>query len=191
MPAAAARIVSFDPAGSIATYPYAINGSGAIAGYYMDSSRVSRGFLRDSSRKITSFSVSGSTSTIADCINDSGTVAGRYADGSGKYHGFLRTSAGQITTFSPGVAAEIDPADVNSAGAITGYYLDKGAAAHGFIRLSNGKFRYSTFREPQEPMLPPSMTAAWLPGAVRQTANPTDLSARRAARSRHSIRKDR
>ncbi|HLY04817.1 MAG TPA: hypothetical protein VKR31_03620, partial [Rhizomicrobium sp.] len=65
-PAAAQTIESFDPAGSIATYVYAINKNSVVTGAYSDSSHVWHGFVRSAKGAMTRFSVTGATATIAN-----------------------------------------------------------------------------------------------------------------------------
>ena len=43
---AGATIVTFDPSGSVGTYPYGENALGAITGFYKDGSNLYHGFLR-------------------------------------------------------------------------------------------------------------------------------------------------
>jgi hypothetical protein len=139
--ALASAIASFDPPGSTATYPAAINASGEIAGYYTDASNVSHGFVRASGGTITAFDVPGSSGTVAVSINDSGAVAGYYSDAKGASHGFLRTSVGQITTFNPGLAVDTVAAGINANGATTGYFMDRQGTYFGFVRTAAGKIR--------------------------------------------------
>jgi hypothetical protein len=50
----AATFTTFDPPGSIATFPYSINTVGAITGNYFEASGVAHGFVRDPSGGIQS-----------------------------------------------------------------------------------------------------------------------------------------
>ena len=43
---AGATIITFDPPGSVGTYPYGANALAAITGFYKDSSSLYHGFLR-------------------------------------------------------------------------------------------------------------------------------------------------
>jgi hypothetical protein len=88
--AADGSIVSFDPSGSINTYPQDINSEGAVAGYYENRNHIDHGFLRASDGTITAFHVSGSTGTNSWNINGKGAIAGFYADGNNVVHGFVR-----------------------------------------------------------------------------------------------------
>ena len=62
IPAYSQAITTFDAPGAIGTIPVGINPSGAIAGYYADTSG-SHGFVRDSGGTITTLDVPGATGT--------------------------------------------------------------------------------------------------------------------------------
>ena len=83
---AGATIVTFDPSGSVGTYPYGENDLGAITGFYKDSSDLYHGFLRTADGTITSFDVSGTNYTYPRSINGTGVIAGFY-QGSSHYDG--------------------------------------------------------------------------------------------------------
>src|SRR5437868_5840441 len=91
---------TFDPPGSINTFPMSINKTGSIAGQYLDSNNVAHGFVRAPDGTITSFDPTGSIETLAYSINARSVIAGSYYDGS-KNHGFLRAASGRIKTFDP------------------------------------------------------------------------------------------
>jgi hypothetical protein len=72
-----------------------INTAGDIAGYYLDASTVSHGFVRAADGTISRFSVKKAGNgfgqgTFGSGINTGGDIAGSYIDASNVYHGFLR-----------------------------------------------------------------------------------------------------
>lgn len=91
-------LTSFDPPGSVFTFPGAINPAGEIAGYWCDFSTC-HGFLRTAEGAITSFDPPGSVFTFETPdnnqvhvgINPAGAITGGYTDTNGASHGFVRT----------------------------------------------------------------------------------------------------
>lgn len=118
------------------TYALSINGAGAIAGYYRDSSNVPHGFVRAANGTITMFDAPGADGTLVWSINAAGVVAGSsYLDG---YHGLLRTANGKIITFNaPGAGTGGNlgtmAVSINTSSAVTGSYLDANNVSHGFL----------------------------------------------------------
>ena len=143
------------------TTPVAINASGAIAGYYIDSNTVQHGFLRSASGTYTPIDPAG----VGTCVNQSngsnfggttatgidaaGDVAGTYLDTSCVQHGFIRSANGTIASFNaPG--AETNPCTTgggsgekicgtflvvsDAVGDLTGGYVDPNGTIHGFLR---------------------------------------------------------
>jgi hypothetical protein len=120
---------------------------GAIAGYYIDASNATHGYLRNPWGGITTFDAPGEgpagVNCTADCpigLNDWGAITGTYLDANNVYHGFLRSPDGKfIIIDAPG--ADMTPQDfngtfavsINDQGAITGYYIDAKNVAHGFV----------------------------------------------------------
>src|SRR5262249_15630586 len=82
----AQSITSFDPPGSILTWPLGINDRGTITGYYLDGVAYQyHGFIRDARGTITSFDPLGSINTYTSGINNAGMVTGYYFDGSNNF----------------------------------------------------------------------------------------------------------
>src|SRR5262249_49490956 len=81
---------SFDPPGSIDTFPFAINPAGAVTGFYVDASTGPHGSLRAPNGTITPFDP-GSTFTLPVAVTPVGVITGAFSDASGVAHGFLRT----------------------------------------------------------------------------------------------------
>src|SRR6478672_3934382 len=68
---ARAQVVTFDPAGSLDTYPWRANDDGCIAGFWYDSSeQVTKAFIRTPDGTITSFDHTDSRVTAAYGINN-------------------------------------------------------------------------------------------------------------------------
>ncbi len=84
-------ITAFDPAGSVDSQAYSINGGRAITGFYRDSNNVWHGFVRAADGTIRAFDPPGSIYTIGASINGNGAIAGSYEDSGGTFHGFLRS----------------------------------------------------------------------------------------------------
>jgi hypothetical protein len=145
MAAMAQTITSFDPAGSTNTFPTAINLSGTVAGYYIDSGGAFRGMLRDSSGNFTIFNppsdVNGTVTLFS--LNNSGVVVGAYTKSSVQT-GFMRDAAGNFTDISPAGATLTGVLIyINNNGVVAGSYSDASHASHGFVRDAAGN--YTTF----------------------------------------------
>jgi hypothetical protein len=126
--------LSFQVPGSIATYPLSINDSMTVTGYWVDSSSVPHGFVRQASGVITSFDVAGSTFTEPFSINNAGEIAGNSSTG-----GFIRAADGAITAVpnaSGGTPAQ--PVKINDSGEIVGNFSQGGDDQHMFTLSSSG-----------------------------------------------------
>jgi hypothetical protein len=108
---------TFDPPGSVNTYPASINPAGVITGYYYDADLVPHGFLRSHDGTITTFDVPGGIFTVPTSINPAGEIMGHYFAATGGLHGFLRVRDGTFTTFDPAGGGDTVPASINPAGA--------------------------------------------------------------------------
>jgi len=138
---ASAQLYSFDPTGSIATYPTGINTGGAITGWYSDASHVSHGFVRDPQGNITSFDPAGSVLTIPTSINASGAITGNYDSATFSYLGFLRDPQGDFTSLDAPGSTATSAVSINTGGAIAGTYADGASYVdHGFVRDPRGNF---------------------------------------------------
>ncbi len=89
IPAFARSFTTFDPVGSIGTFPAGINSSGSITGYYYESGYREHGFVRTAAGRITTFDLPDSIDTEPTAINSSGSITGDYEDRSFESHGFL------------------------------------------------------------------------------------------------------
>jgi hypothetical protein len=141
-------------AGSVTTFQVApvmestgINDIGQVTGLYVDSGRVSHGFVRDQSGNVQLFDVPGAGTsalqgTCPTKINLGGTVTGYYIDAASVAHGFVRNTDGSIVTFNaPGAGGKYGhdtiSAGFNSSGQIAGYYSDS-SSTHAFFRDADG-----------------------------------------------------
>jgi len=132
-----------DPLGPLGTSAQGINTSGQIAGYYLDSSNSSHGFLYSGGTYTTlddplANAVAGGTA--ANGINGAGQIIGYYRDATFKYHGFLYSggASGTYTTLPDDPSAGplgIVPYGINASGQIVGYYFDGSGNEHGFSHL--------------------------------------------------------
>ncbi len=149
------------------TAAMAINASGEIAGFYIDSSNNQHGFVLSASGVYTSFDPPGSTSsgknnvvsgTTPLSIDAAGDVTGFYTDTNLVRHGFVRTAAGVITSFdAPGAAANTGivtgtaPFSIDPGGNyISGIYTDATGLGHGFVYSQplTGAGTFTTFDAP-------------------------------------------
>ena len=77
------------------TYPFGINASGAITGWYVDEANVNHGFVRDKHGAIVEFDVPGAGTGPGQGPNvysivPNGAVIGFYFDPDNVVHGFVR-----------------------------------------------------------------------------------------------------
>jgi len=77
------------PNGSAATFVFAINNAGTIAGAATDSTQTHHGYLRAADGTFTTVDPKGSVSTELLAINNKGVVAGDYANADGAVFGFV------------------------------------------------------------------------------------------------------
>lgn len=156
------------------TTPVAMNASGVITGYYIDSSTVQHGFVRSASGAYTPIDPTGVGTcvnhnngsnfggTFASGIDAAGDVAGTYLDTSCAQHGFIRSVNGTITSFDvPG--ADINPCTTgggsgekicgtffvvsDAVGDLTGSYVDTNGTIHGFLRTAETGI-FTSFDDP-------------------------------------------
>lgn len=118
-------ITSFD-VGTNGTWGASVNSAGQIAGYYIDATNATKGFVRFSNGAITTFSVPGAATAYGESINDLGDVAGFGYASDNQFDGFVRAGNGTFTTFDVLGAAHEGTAGygINNKGDVTGYYVD-------------------------------------------------------------------
>jgi uncharacterized membrane protein len=138
--ARAAAITTFDPPNSTGTRALAIDGSGAVAGYYGSSDGAFHGFVRSAGGAITSFDAGGPYGTYPSSINSSGRITGRYLDSAYVSHGFVRASDGSMTTFDPPGSIATYAFASNEDGYVVGSYVQSDRSSHGYLRDPDGAF---------------------------------------------------
>jgi predicted membrane protein len=133
-------VKTFDPPGSVFTFPAAMNAAGQITGTYSDVNFNGGGFIRRTDGSFVTFAVPGSSSTTTPvAINAAGTVAGWYFDSSFTSHLFLRDTTGAITTFDVPGSAIAQPTAIDPTGAVFGWAVDDTTTNyHGFLRAKSG-----------------------------------------------------
>jgi hypothetical protein len=140
------KIITFDAPGAgteagQGTFAQYINDPGLIAGYFVDSSGLSHGFLWYPNGKFTSFDAPHATGgTLGVIPNNAGEIAGIYFDSVGM-HGFVRSPHGSFKEFDfPNSPEGTFTQAMNSAGTVTGPGWDANGLSHGFIRHPDGHF---------------------------------------------------
>lgn len=135
--------------GICGTFPIAINGSGTIAGYYLNNNDVLEAFVRTSDAQYASFDVRNASATYAFDMNDRGVITGQYYDAKGVVGGFIRHKGGSISRYQAPWASQIpsdsvgqgtSPGAINAGGETGGIYFDSQGATHGYIRNTDGSF---------------------------------------------------
>lgn len=136
----------FDDCG---TFGIALNASGTIVGYYLNSTDAIASFIRTPDGSFTSFQAHNTLPTQAYDITNAGAIVGQYFDGRGVLHGFVRHKNGSLTGYEAPWASQIpddsvgqgtSPGAINARGETGGIYFDSQGLIHGFIRQSNGSF---------------------------------------------------
>ncbi len=135
------------------TYPFSINASGAVVGYYVDSNNVAHGFLEQNGVFTTlddpNASQVAQEGTYARGINNLGQIVGySIASGTGQdlgldYHGFLFSSGSFTTIDNPGAIATgaTEVTGINDLGQIVGQFTCAtcGDNYQGFFATPNGQ----------------------------------------------------
>ena len=137
----------FDPPGSVFTTPNSISPQGVIAGDYLDSGKVSHGFVLNGT-KYTSVDAPGAAGTSLTGINPSGEISGFTCSdpacgifgAPNTTHSFVISKKGDYTFFDPPGAISSTASTVNPSGAVVGAYTDSGGVGHGYLRDKNGTF---------------------------------------------------
>jgi hypothetical protein len=122
-----------------------INAHGVIAGYYIDSSDMSHGFVRDATGTITEFDPPNMTQTTVQSINKLGQITGFASTNHGNTQGFLRKVNGNFVHIAVPGSLFTQPWRINDGGVITGLYGDAGSVVHGFTFAAG---TYTTFDDP-------------------------------------------
>ena len=138
------KFISFDPPGSISTYPSWITLQGYITGAYYDGNFILHGFILRNG-KYTTVDYPGAAGTSLGGMNLLGESVGNYCVDTDctVTHSFKRSWKGEFTAFDPPNASESSALTINDFGDIVGGYWtaypEANAAEHGYL-LSRGKF---------------------------------------------------
>jgi uncharacterized membrane protein len=113
------RFFSFDPPGSVGTFPFGINDQGLIAGQYTDADGVTHGFALEDG-KYTVIDVPGAPCTLSSGPDMEGRIALGYCDSSDNIHPAVYFK-GQFTYLpdAPGQSST-SPSAINARGEIAG-----------------------------------------------------------------------
>jgi hypothetical protein len=129
------------------TYATAIDGMGAVTGYYVDANYLAHGFVRAPDGAFTSFEVPNAGTgngqgTFSTNMNLQGMIAGYYVDAAYGSHAFVLTLDGHITEFdAPGGVGSTSlgwAQCISNKGAVTGTYADSNGVTYGFVRDPQG-----------------------------------------------------
>ncbi len=132
-----------------------VNAEDTVAGQYIGSAGLARGYLRFRDGTVESFSVPGAGGTgcsnhycgtvlsPTDGLNSEDDVSGAYLDDANVWHGLLRYRGGNTVIFDAegtgtGPLEGMSPAGINERLEIPGSYLDQNGVNHGFIRFADG-----------------------------------------------------
>jgi len=130
-----------DAPNSVFTVGRAVNSSGNIAGWFIDTSLKQHGYLL-SNGTFTQIDFTDANQTTALGLNDAGDVVGAYRDASFKTHGYL-LSGGMFTTIDPPGSRRTTARGINSSGDIVGFFRDS-TGLHGFLVNKNSLTSFTT-----------------------------------------------
>jgi uncharacterized membrane protein len=128
------------PSGAVATFGSAINDTGAIVGYYVDSAGVFHGFLLKG-KKYTTLDVPGATATFATGINKSGKIVLYWFDSGGHAESSLYNGKTYKTINVPG-AANSYALDNDAAGDVCYEWQDSANVIHGALLHSRKYYKF-------------------------------------------------
>lgn len=138
------KFITFDPPGSISTYPSWITPQGTITGAYYDGNAILHGFILKNGHYKT-IDYPGTAGTSLGGMNASGESVGNYCVDVDctLTHSFRRSANGRFTSFDPPTASESSALTINASGDIVGGYWtaypEASATEHGYL-VSHGKF---------------------------------------------------
>lgn len=121
--------------------PAALNDLGGIAGTFLDSKRVSHGFLFYQGR-LTTFMFPGSSGTTVTDMSRNGIIVGQYftADGKGhSYPAFMWKNGVFSNIVPPGSIGFVNAAKISNSGVVVGDYQAADTHGEGFA-LDNGTY---------------------------------------------------
>jgi hypothetical protein len=125
-----------------------------VAGYYIDTTGFSQGFLRTPDGKFTTFDVPGvgGFGSTPLALNLEGAIGGYYTDSNSSVHAFLRSPDGKFTTWIGPDAWTCNGSEgcfgsrasnINAFGIIAGGFEDDGGnfVHHSYVRNAEGKLK--------------------------------------------------
>src|SRR5881227_220306 len=131
-------ITTFDyPGTGNSTLPQKINERGDVVGEFIDSTGVTRGFVRFSNGSFSAPIVDPNDTvgfTEGRGINNPGTVCGDYLGSAGNNHGFF-LSGGTFTEYDVPGAVSTDVLGINDAASFTGGFDDGSGIFQGFVSV--------------------------------------------------------
>jgi hypothetical protein len=131
-------IMTFDyPGAGNSTLPQKINERGDVVGVFVDSNKVTRGFVRFSDGSFSAPIVDPNDTvgfTEGRGINNSGTVCGDYASSDGTNHGFF-LSGGTFTEYNVPGAISTSVLGINDAADFTGSFSYGGGIFQGYVNV--------------------------------------------------------
>lgn len=128
------------PTGAVAVYGSAINDSGAIVGYYSDSSGVYHGFLLKGG-KYTTLNVPGAADTFATGINKSGKISLYWLNSSNIYESSVYNGKSYTAINVPG-ATDSYALDLNAAGDVAYEWQDSSGVIHGALLHAKKYYKF-------------------------------------------------
>jgi len=128
------------PSGAVSVFGSAINDSGAIVGYYVDSSSVTHGFLLKG-KTYTTLDVPTATATYATGINKSGKISFFWIDSAGAYESSIYNGKTYTTINVPGEPNSL-ALDLNAAGDVTYQLIDSSGNDHAALLHAKKYYKY-------------------------------------------------
>ena len=143
------------------TFPVAINSEGVIAGYYIDSSFVSHGFVRQANGRIIQFIPPNMSNVFIYGINNGGQVLGKGSTTVRPIEqvAFIRYPDGTYTIISIAGSADLAGTAINNKGEVAGYYLGADGFWRSFVRDTSGHI--TVFGDPKASTAAGNGTFAW------------------------------
>ena len=133
-------ITTFDYPGTgiVTTSPQKINDRGDVVGVFVDSNKVTRGFVRFSDGSFSDPIVDPNDTvgfTEGRGINNSGTVCGDYASSDGNSHGFF-LSGGTFTEYDVPGAVSTTVLGINDVADFTGSFSYGSGIFQGYVSVA-------------------------------------------------------
>lgn len=132
------EIQIIDVSGAASTEVYALNGGGAFAGSFQNSSGF-HGFIEDADGTFITCDPNLSVGSTVLALNTAGVATGNWTQyGHVSKDGFVRATDGTITSFDAEQGADTTPTGISESGVVVGYATDGNQETIGFLRTPNG-----------------------------------------------------